>query len=191
MPYKIRNLWTRYATFEKIPKIFTADECEKIVQTHVRTEPVPTETKGRQDAPDSGSNRYWVTGGDVAAFWVFERLERAVMKWNANNFNFEIEECSDLELVRDKPGPSQDWHADLGLRGMSRRKISSVVMMSPPEDYEGGRFEVFVGEGGVRTLELARGDVVVFASWLKHRVTEVTRGTRSTLVAWWSGPPLR
>ena len=36
-----------------------------------------------------------------------------------------------------------------------------------------------------------KGAVVVFPSWVRHRVTPVTRGTRYSAVAWFNGPPLR
>lgn len=190
MVYKVRNVWSRYLTHEKIPSVFTLAECNKIIETYgtVKTNRAEVKVKGRQYRD---TDLRWIYGEDAGAGWIFERLEAAVLKWNANNFNFDIEVCSDLQLGHYKVGQMYNWHADLGGGQLSRRKISSVVMLSPPSDYKGGDLEFFLGEGGVGRFDLQPGDVAVFTSWSKHRVTEVTEGERRTLVGWWSGPPYR
>jgi PKHD-type hydroxylase len=35
------------------------------------------------------------------------------------------------------------------------------------------------------------GEVVLFSSFLSHRVKPVTKGTRHVVVAWFTGPPFR
>ncbi|WP_242909921.1 JmjC domain-containing protein [Actinomadura terrae] len=71
----------------------------------------------------------------------------------------------------------------------SPRKITVIVQLSDPADYEGGALQMF----GVETEELPRerGSVLVFPSMIDHRVTPVTRGMRRALVAWVAGPRLR
>lgn len=190
MPYKVRNIWTRFVTHEKIPAVFTPEECVKIVDTYANIEITKADIK-HSTGQYRDTDVRWIPGTDAGAAWIFERLERAVLKWNANNFNFDIDECSDLQLGYYGTGQVYHWHADLGGKHLSRRKISSVVMLSPPSDYKGGQLEFFEGEGGIRSFNLLPGDLVLFTSWMKHRVTEVTEGDRRTLVGWWSGPPYR
>ncbi|MEC7191643.1 MAG: 2OG-Fe(II) oxygenase [Pseudomonadota bacterium] len=36
-----------------------------------------------------------------------------------------------------------------------------------------------------------RGDVIVFPSYLHHRVKPVTKGVRYSIVAWYGGPPFK
>jgi PKHD-type hydroxylase len=36
-----------------------------------------------------------------------------------------------------------------------------------------------------------RGTVIIFPSFLQHRVTEVKRGTRYSLVQWYNGPEFK
>ena len=58
-------------------------------------------------------------------------------------------------------------------------------------NFEGGDFEM-VGEGergGVPRLE--EGSVIVFPSFIEHRVTPVTKGIRYSLVAWFVGQPFK
>ena len=71
------------------------------------------------------------------------------------------------------------------------RKLSVVVQLSEPEDYEGGVFEI---DDVVRPYPLntslfqPRGSILIFPSYIKHRVLPVTKGVRRSLVTWYNGP---
>lgn len=75
----------------------------------------------------------------------------------------------------------------------SDRKLTFVLQLSDPSEYDGGRFEF----GGNVPLQLdpkdflPKGSILVFPSLFQHRVTEVTRGTRHSLVGWIEGPKWR
>jgi PKHD-type hydroxylase len=73
-----------------------------------------------------------------------------------------------------------------------------TVQLSQEGDYEGGDFELeevqkAPDRAGQRIKALTearqRGTVLVFPSFLYHRVTPVTSGMRRSLVAWYLGPP--
>jgi len=78
-----------------------------------------------------------------------------------------------------------DWHSDLGRSETSTRKMSLSVQLSDPATYEGGGLEFFGQDKLI--LPRAIGTVIVFPSFLIHRVTPVMRGTRLSLVAWVHG----
>jgi PKHD-type hydroxylase len=83
-----------------------------------------------------------------------------------------------------------DWHIDVGPESLSIRKLSFVVQLTAPEDYDGGDLELMAGlpaQFGVRD----QGTMVCFPSYVLHRVRPVERGLRRTLVGWVSGPPYR
>jgi PKHD-type hydroxylase len=81
------------------------------------------------------------------------------------------------------------WHADTLPNDMTR-KISIVVPLSHPNEYEGGQFQV--NQGGVLSVvNQVAGRPVAFPSWLIHQVTPVTVGHRYSLVAWIRGPNWR
>lgn len=80
------------------------------------------------------------------------------------------------------------------------RKVSITVNLSDPEDYEGGDLWLthLPSDSNSDKLETftnpdfrTKGAVVVFPSWVRHRVTPVTKGTRYSAVAWFNGPPIR
>ena len=82
-----------------------------------------------------------------------------------------------------------DWHIDTGGKELSsNRKLSMSVQLSDPSEYEGGELQV-VKETNV--LKKNRGSAFIFPSYLLHRVTPVTKGTRYSLVCWISGHPFR
>ena len=71
------------------------------------------------------------------------------------------------------------------------RKISVTVNLSDPNDYDGGDLWLtkHPQDSSINELETFtnpnfrdKGAVVVFPSWVRHRVTPVTRGTRYSAV---------
>jgi PKHD-type hydroxylase len=40
-------------------------------------------------------------------------------------------------------------------------------------------------------IKTDRGDVVIFPSFIDHKVAPVTKGTRYSIVAWYGGPPFK
>jgi PKHD-type hydroxylase len=81
-----------------------------------------------------------------------------------------------------------DWHVDLGEDESSKRKISIVVQLSDPVEYEGGELQINYGGNHV-ICDKTKGTIIMFPSYLLHRVTPVTKGIRRSLVLWVSGPP--
>lgn len=84
-----------------------------------------------------------------------------------------------------------DWHRDnFYLSKGKDRKLSLVIQLTDPSEYQGGRLEL---EDTIIPPDVfsARGDIIVFPSFLRHRVTPVTSGVRHSLVTWAFGPTLR
>ena len=67
------------------------------------------------------------------------------------------------------------------------RKLSVVIFITDPNEYEGGEFEF---DGFTPEIK-DRGSIMVFPSFLNHRVKPVTKGTRYSIVNWFVGPPFR
>lgn len=87
-------------------------------------------------------------------------------------------------------GDHYTWHMDKGMKNSSPRKLSLVLQLSDPSEYEGGDLELMVSPE-ITKLEKRKGLVYAFPSWVMHRVTPVTKGTRRTLVVWVSGPKFK
>lgn len=115
---------------------------------------------------------------------------------NRNAFGFDLRWLFDIQYTTYSADVSgkYDWHHDVHWDNLQpfHRKLSVVIQMSDPSEYEGGRFE-FDPEipQPDPALFLPRGSVLVFPSFLRHRVTPVTQGIRRSLVTWVEGPKFR
>lgn len=91
-----------------------------------------------------------------------------------------ISRIESVQLAEYAVGEEYDWHLDLGPGAAELRKLSVSVQLTDPAEYDGGDLEI----RGVGAVSRAQGTAIVFPSFLLHRVTPVTRGTRRSLVAW-------
>jgi PKHD-type hydroxylase len=106
-------------------------------------------------------------------------------------WNFVITGKETVQFGEYKTKAFYDWHSDTTWNpAVPFRKLSVTVNLSDPKDYAGGNFEIRSQTGQEFKLNQfrLRGTVIVFPSFLKHRVTEVTRGKRYSLVQWLNGP---
>jgi PKHD-type hydroxylase len=66
------------------------------------------------------------------------------------------------------------------------RKLSLVVQLTDPEEYEGCELKINAG-GEPNIMRKDQGTVFAFPSYILHQVTPITKGTRHTLVCWIAG----
>lgn len=96
-----------------------------------------------------------------------------------------------------------NWHIDsMYKEGMETiRKITAIIQLSDESEYEGGDFELaqtfdcndehieFDTEIiNMNNIIKQKGSILLFPSFLFHRVKPITSGVRRTLVCWFHGP---
>ena len=127
--------------------------------------------------------------------WVFETLAHAVSSLNAQFFRFNLVgfgEHIQLTNYDESEQGMYGWHVDMGPSVTSPcRKLSIVMQLSDPVDYEGGVLELRPHGKDIIKMRKQRSLIVAFPSWTLHQVTPVTQGNRQSLVAWISGPPFK
>lgn len=80
-----------------------------------------------------------------------------------------------------------DWHTDMAPEDRYvPRKLSMVLSLSDPHEYEGGQLQIKTDRDN-KTLDTRKGRAWFFPSYVLHRVTPVTKGTRKSLVLWAGG----
>jgi len=80
-----------------------------------------------------------------------------------------------------------DWHTDMSPDdNYMPRKLSMVLMLSDPKDFEGGELQIKTKRDN-DILDMKKGRAWFFPSYVLHRVTPVTKGIRKTAVLWASG----
>lgn len=124
--------------------------------------------------------------------WIFEMLCAVAAEATQVAYGLELTTINRApQYLEYRPGWGHfDWHNDY-THGVAEapRKLTIIVQLSRPGDYEGGRLQM----AGISVEELPdeRGSVIVFPSFLYHSITPVTGGVRRALVAWVAGPRLR
>ena len=171
--------------------LFTSDEILWI-ENNIQDIPLESGTIERGDHTEDHSLRYsdirWLRYDMYPKFdWLYNRIqqsiERANQLWGFNLYSTP-DHIQHTEYT--SGGGHYDWHMDIGGSALSLRKVSVTVQLSDPNSYEGGDLQIFRSpqpETAPRNL----GQVVIFPSYMMHRVTEITKGTRKSLVLWVGG----
>jgi PKHD-type hydroxylase len=172
---------------------FTPEECDKIIALAglLPKQKATTVADSEEMVSDYRKSEIsWIPQTNEYA-WLYDKITELAKVANSSMWNYDIWGYDDdLQFTRYyDDGGHYDWHADLG-PGISNRKLSCVIQLSDPEDYEGGDLQLNPG-GGVTTIPKKKGQVTFFSSFVLHRVTPVVSGTRMSLVTWLAGANLR
>ena len=190
--------------------------CDQIVKFGLEKNKVQTGVTGGFD-PDKLSNKDLALikskrDSNIAWLddnWIYREILPFVKQANKNaNWNFEIEKPENCQFTIYGPSQHYGWHCDSwevpygedskmeGFEGLTR-KLSVTVSLSNPEDYEGGDFEIdhknCVEKRQIENISKIKpkGSVLVFPSFMWHRVKPVYKGIRYSLVIWVCGKPFR
>jgi PKHD-type hydroxylase len=130
-------------------------------------------------------------GDNSETSWIYKKISDLAKIANREMWNFDIWGYHDSlqYTIYYGDGGHYDWHADLG-PGISNRKLSVVLQLSDPSEYEGGELEMNPG-GNLLTVPKKLGLICFFPSFLLHRVKPLTSGTRRSLVTWLCGANFR
>lgn len=180
-------------------KCFSDEELDRILFFEKILEFKPARTL--QDLEDGeAAETYRVTDMahmpiDQNTEWLWQRIAELTAKANYDLFLYDIEFLESISMLvyYGSKGGKYDPHRDSSLHGYSPkdRKISGIVMLSDPEDYEGGKLKIDI-EGSwnpdhLAEMELEKGDVLFFDSNMSHCVEPLTKGIRKVLVFWAQG----
>lgn len=170
---------------------FSPDECKAIIALAKRQDDYRGMTGGGHSRRKS---RVSFLFPNETNNWIFRRMSETIAFTNRQFFQFEVTGFGEgLQFTEyTAPGDHYGWHTDSGVN-QQVRKLSATTLLSDPDDFDGGDFEISVtgNDDDLETMERGQGRTVVFPSWTPHRVAPVTRGTRYSLVAWVTGPPFK
>ena len=191
--------------FYHLSKAIPSHTCEDIIQfgkslnpkegkTSASKNMLSDEEKKEHAEKVRNSKTEWIKDS-----WVFTELCPFVEYAN-KSWGFNISKYEDVQFTEYQPKGHYNWHNDsiknpMNLKNM-QRKLSLSVQLSKPEDYEGGDLKF-----NLRGLDShqednimspppefkQQGSLVVFPSFLWHKVEPVTKGVRYSLVMWTLG----
>jgi len=155
------------------------------------------------------SKNTWVPTTDWIGGFIWHYIERA----NRENFLYDLR-CIDgesMQYTKYEKGEFYNWHNDAGLANQYKpvsvgnradglahdylnekvemvRKLSFVLQLSDPDEYEGGNLQLLNEAGKSYIAPRNRGTIILFDSRTQHRVLKVKEGVRKSLVGWTVGP---
>tara|TARA_R100001015_G_C4631582_1_gene194198 strand:+ start:2611 stop:3231 length:621 start_codon:yes stop_codon:yes gene_type:complete len=139
--------------------------------------------------------------------WLYDVISPYIEEANKMaNWNFDINYFEDLQFTKYKKNQHYDWHLDNltstydtphnpNIHG-TYRKLSFSINLSDPKDFKGGEFYFeFLNSpinNVVECLEIKeKGSIIIFPSFVKHKVAAITKGERNSLVGWALGYPFK
>lgn len=199
--------------FSDLPKE-VIDSIEKDTKKYFEPELIESRLyNDKLDKTYRNSRSTWIP----STHWISGFMWHYVLKANRENFLYDVEafDGETLQYTNYGIGEFYNWHNDDSIANLHKpaslhnhqygdiandfiaencqriRKLSIVLQLSDPEDYDGGQVQLMDENGGTYFLPKKRGSVIVFDSRTKHRVLKVRRGIRKSIVGWVVGPRWR
>ena len=141
--------------------------------------------------------------------WIYREIFPYIKEANQKaGWNFDWDWSESCQFTKYSPGQYYGWHCDSHYTPYVNsdqninnkiRKLSVTCSLSDPSEYDGGELE-FNFNNPERTKKynirkcteiLPKGSIVVFPSFMWHRVCPVKKGTRYSLVIWNLGYPFK
>jgi PKHD-type hydroxylase len=188
--------------------MFDDDELKKVIEYCETLEKIDGTTIGKGGVQDSSNearvstiawanptqDNQWIFDRFL---WVADRLNERFYEFNLNGF--ESFQYTVYNANKKNPG-KYDYHMDtiMGLdkpiEMLETRKLSMSLILSDPNDYEGGEFYIQTGspdQDKLLKMEQVKGRCLAFPSFMIHGVAPVTKGTRRSIVVWVEGPKFK
>ena len=174
----------KVCTYAYMEKVFTKEECKKIINIAKKKGLIKGTTTGKTDA--RLSKICWLYSADDLE-WVFRKITDVVLNLNSRFFNFDIFGLNEGLQFTNYKAPSDNYkkHIDKSLNIMVR-KLSLSIQLTDPKEYEGGQLILYEDEKGT-LMKKEQGTLVLFPSYILHEVKPVTKGERNSLVSWVTG----
>jgi PKHD-type hydroxylase len=192
--------------------------CDDIIKYGLSKEEVMGKTGGignkklkKQEVRDLKRKRFsdvvWLTDP-----WIYKEIYPYIYRANKNaGWNFEYENSEAFQFTKYKLNQHYDWHIDSWEKPYHKpdsnqhgkiRKLSMTCQLSDGSEYEGGELEFdfknyapHMRDSSKHIVQakeiLPKGSIIVFPSFVWHRVQPVTKGVRYSLVLWTLGYPYK
>jgi len=185
------------------PAVYNADrdECKKIIELgEMLVFQSGSVGNNQQNKEVRDSDVAWINDDpNLQALderrWLIGRVADTMAMVNRDKFQMDLDHFYPMQFTKYGLNQHYDWHVDVheGKEDNEQRKLSAVLFLTGPDEYEGGELELNIGGNPDTPLRLRppAGTVVFFYSHVPHRVLPVTSGNRATVVVWGLGPKIR
>ena len=172
---------------------FSIQEIKKLIKQSGQLEKKAAEVTNEEkiDLSLRKSTVAFIEPGDEGFEWFTHRMAQIAIQTNYQRYNFDLMGIYEpIQIAEYTTGDFFDWHLDFSNESASNRKLSISIQLSAPEEYEGGDLQFMVNNKHVNAPR-TRGTVIIFPSFIQHRVTPITKGSRKSVVGWITGAPFK
>jgi len=212
------NLSNYYWYFKSVLTPRFCDEVIKHAQAKKETMALTGGFTGDKNKPlnkEEVKNLKYKRNSDVVWLddaWIYNEIHPYVHTANKNaGWNFSWDRSETCQFTKYKLNQYYDWHCDSWDKVYDRpktfghqkiRKLSMTCQLTDGSEYSGGELEFDFRNYDPpqrdeakhlkkATQILSKGSIIVFPSFVWHRVKPVTKGVRYSLVVWHLGYPFK
>jgi PKHD-type hydroxylase len=117
-----------------------------------------------------------------------------IIKNNQDNYGYDLFKIDGEELLNYniyKQGEQYEWHIDAAGFKSSDIKLTALINISD-DSFSGGNFNLLASNNPVLVPELNNpGSMIIFNSFILHKVDPVIKGTRKTITIFMKGPAFK
>ena len=179
-------------------KDFVDDKLLRTVETYIDNQVLDgAGVHGHDKTSDKLYRRskiHWMTEGNnlQKLFPVYKELTSKVRDINNRNWRYVIDGWEPFQYTEydESYNGHYDWHIDHQQKNPFEpniRRLSFSLGISGIDEYEGGDLHIKM-RSKENVFKLDRGEIVIFPSWMLHKVSPVTKGRRRVIVGWGEGP---
>ena len=188
--------------FYHLPRAIPAHECEEIIKYGKSLNPTNAKTVGSKNMlcdEEKKEHTEKIRSSKIVFIkdmWLKQELD-SIVQYANKSWGFNLSHQEDVQFTEYEPRGHYNWHNDsiknpMDLKNM-QRKLSMIVQLSKPENYDGGDLRF-----NLRGLDSClddnlmnppsefeqQGSIIIFPSFLWHKVEPITKGLRHSLVMW-------
>ena len=143
--------------------------------------------------------------------WIYKEIQPFIHEANRSaGWNLQWDHSESCQFTKYNKGQFYDWHCDSfpepynkpnTLQHGKIRKLSVTCALSDPSEYEGGEIEFDFRDYNPTQRKkypvksphkgALKGSIIVFPSYIWHKVAPVTSGVRYSMVNWVLGQPYK
>jgi PKHD-type hydroxylase len=188
-----KNTWAYAFQHE----VFDANELADIInyckkQPKINSKIITASNSIALDETIRSSKISWIDYEEENA-WFYTKIANLIEGLNKSCYGFDLLGFEQLQFTEynAKTQDKYDWHNDMFWGENPHtltRKLSATLLLN--DNFEGGQFE-FSNLFATEQPQMKAGSLIVFPSFLAHRVAPMISGVRNSLVCWCVGPKFK
>lgn len=178
------------------------EDCDEIIQNALTIEPQQATLGVNGTEVDVNlafrrSKVRFINRDDWRFQKLFDVLWKTAISANHDFFNIHITKLDYIQFAEydaEYEGEYKEHHDVFWLNDdpYYHRKLSCVIQLTDPNEYDGGDFQIIDAVHNPPADELReQGTIIYFPSMIRHRANPVIRGKRYSIAAWFEGPKWR